>query len=106
MNYTIRTEYKNGTIEFYYTFDDYSFIQYLSKRKNLKNEVGALSFAISTSKKTVRVIMPIGTSEKDFNEKMNKFFQKECNMQPMFDKYGTSDAMNSFASLFGNLFGG
>lgn len=50
--------------------------------------------------------MPIGTSEKDFNERMNKFFQKECNMQPMFDKYGTSDAMNSFASLFGNLFGG
>lgn len=33
MNYTSRTEYKNGAIEFYYKFyDDNGFIDYLSTK--------------------------------------------------------------------------
>lgn len=106
MNYITKTEYRNGTIEFYYIFDDYSFVQYLSSKKNLKNQVGALSFAVALGKKTVRVIMPLGTNEREFNDKMHKFFQMECNMQSVFGKYGNSDAMDNFSSIFGDLFGG
>lgn len=109
MQYRIRTEYKNGTVEFYYIFNDYGFIQYLSGKKNLKDKVGALSFAIAQSKQTVRVIMPLGTNEKEFNDKMHKFFQLHSNMQSAFGQYqgyGNSDTMDAFTSIFGNIFGG
>ena len=81
MKYITRTEYKNGTIEFYYIFSgDDGFIDYLMNKKNLKDNVGALSFAVARAKKTVRVIMPLGTNEREFNDKMHQFFTFENNM--------------------------
>jgi hypothetical protein len=107
MNYTIRTEYKNGTIEFYYTFsDDNGFIDYLLNKKNLKDNVGALSFALSKAKKTVRVIMPLGTNEKDFNEKMHNFFSFESNMWSMSRYNQNSQYSDVLSGFFGNIFGG
>lgn len=100
MNYTIRTEHKNGTIEFYYKFNDNAFISHLATKKNLKDKVNALSFAISWKTNTVRVIKPLGTNEQEFNEKMHNFFQMECNLQAL------SCPDDSFSSIFGSLFGG
>lgn len=107
MKYITRTEYKNGTIEFYYIFsEDDGFIDYLMNKKNLKDNVGALSFAVARAKKTVRVIMPLGTNEKEFNDKMHQFFTFENNMCFVGGYGQNSQYSNVLGDLFGSLFGG
>lgn len=107
MQYITRTEYKNGTIEFYYIFSgDDGFIDYLINKKNLKDNVGALSFAVARAKKTVRVIMPLGTNEKEFNDKMHRFFTFENNMRSVGGYGQNSQYSDVLGDLFGSLFGG
>lgn len=105
MKYITRTEYKNGTIEFYYIFSgDDGFIDYLMNKKNLKDNVGALSFTVARAKKTVRVIMPLGTNEREFNDKMHQFFTFKNNMRSIGGQ--NSQYSDVLGDLFGSLFGG
>ena len=107
MKYITRTEYKNGTIEFYYIFSgDDGFIDYLMNKKTLKDNVGALSFAVARAKKTVRVIMPLGTNEREFNDKMHQFFTFENNMRSVGGYGQNSQYSDVLGDLFGSLFGG
>lgn len=110
MEYTQKVQYKNGTVEFYFTFkEDDGFLNYISRLTKLKNEICALSVAVAQNKKTVRIIMPFGTSENDFRSKMNKIFQREYDAFSLFNTsnnlYGKNDYyQEAFNTLFGGMF--
>lgn len=107
MNYTTHIKYKNGLIEFYFTFNsDDGFLQYLSDKKELKNEFNSFSVAIALNKRAVRIIMPFGTNEIEFKEKANKIFQQHYNMFSMFynNPYNNNDYIDMFANIFGGNF--
>ncbi len=89
MKYTQKTRYQNGNVEFYFIFDsnEDNFLNYCSGLKKLKSEIGALSVAIALNNNTIRIIMPFGTNENEFYEKINKILQREYNAFSMFYSY-------------------
>lgn len=50
--------------------------------------------------------MPLGTNQKEFNDKMHKFFSFESNMSAMSGYGQNSQYSDVLGDLFGNLFGG
>lgn len=107
MNYITKVQYKNATIEFYFMFSNNDgFLEYLSKKKRLKEELKALSFAIALNKNTVRIIMPFGTKEKEFQERMNNVFQREYNAFSFSYTKSPDYYADAYSMLWNGLFNG
>ena len=105
VSYKIKSEIdtKTATINFYVQFDNNDgFLDWMINRKGLKDEFKALSVAISKNKNTMKVIMPIGTTEFQFREMANKKIQSLYNVFSIssYAKTGKDNLTDFFGSLF------
>lgn len=100
-----RTNPSTATVDFFISFPhDDGFIDYLIERKGLKSQFNALTVSASKKNKTLKITMPFGVNEKQFNEKAKRILQFLYNWFSM-NYYANcgNDAVQNFADI---LFGG